>query len=472
MEVIMNSTGYSAKSNMKAISLFLILVFLLPAAVAFGIESPSQKKESGKEQIVSEVAKQWLAVGSEQYKKGLYTSAEKSLLRARDYQEYLTDAQRKELNELLDKTHAFIKDRELVLKQLEKADELIARNKLAEAKEGLEKFRFSEFITEEQRQKVLDKLAEVDAKLPAGQKTNMPSEIKKVEEPIKQEQPERKEQVSTPVKKTGEQMKQGESVKTKAGAENIKAEEPSITEKKLLITKKPEKAELQPEQDKEQQEIDALYKRSMEYYRAGESEKARECLDKINKIMAGKVEAKELNLPKLPQIVEESKSNLVVKEPNVKQKPDVAAVIEKPVTAEPVLAKEPDAKEEPKIEAIAAKPIITITEPDIKEPNVASAVAVKEVTSQVEQPADENKIDKKINLLRSYVKAVVKDAMAKAQDYADQKEFDKAAKKIASAKEAVNQNRLHLGEKLFEDYLNKLEQQLNSITQQQQKEAK
>jgi len=60
------------------------------------------------------------------------------------------------------------------------------------------------------------------------------------------------------------------------------------------------------------------------------------------------------------------------------------------------------------------------------------------------------------SILRSYTRAVVDDAVAKAQDYIEQGEFDKAEAAIETAEAVVNKNRAHLGDKLFREFNDKL----------------
>ena len=74
-------------------------------------------------------------------------------------------------------------------------------------------------------------------------------------------------------------------------------------------------------------------------------------------------------------------------------------------------------------------------------------------------------INRKRNILRSHTKAVVNDAVAKAQDYISQGEFDKAKEAIEAAERVVSKNRLYLGDDLFKQYSSQLKQLSGKIVQ-------
>jgi len=61
-------------------------------------------------------------------------------------------------------------------------------------------------------------------------------------------------------------------------------------------------------------------------------------------------------------------------------------------------------------------------------------------------------INRKRNTIRSYTKAIVNDAIAKAGEYITKSEFDKARNEIETAALTVNKNQMHLGDELFKEY--------------------
>ncbi len=95
-------TRTSKTFSRKTLLISLTSILLLIAASSGG-EGPSGTNEGDKQQVVQQVAQRWIQVGTEQYRKGFFKAAEQSFLRAQDYQEYLSVAEREKINELLTK---------------------------------------------------------------------------------------------------------------------------------------------------------------------------------------------------------------------------------------------------------------------------------------------------------------------------------------------------------------------------------
>ena len=160
----------------------LTSILLLKILIASGLEAASsQASEADKQKIVRQVAQKWIQVGTEQYKRGFYKASEQSLLRARDYDEYLTAAEREGLNGLLEKTRIALAERERILKDIQIANGLVEQERFSEAKRHLEKVQGSEFLTEAEQKLIVEELKKINGSLEqAG--TSVPSEEKSVEE--------------------------------------------------------------------------------------------------------------------------------------------------------------------------------------------------------------------------------------------------------------------------------------------------
>jgi hypothetical protein len=86
--------------------------FVIPAAVLLLITTAACRAETVsfeaendyKAGIIHTVAKNWIEVGTEQCRRGLYQQAKESFLRGRQYQQYLTAAEREQLRLALEKT--------------------------------------------------------------------------------------------------------------------------------------------------------------------------------------------------------------------------------------------------------------------------------------------------------------------------------------------------------------------------------
>lgn len=89
------------------------------------------------------------------------------------------------------------------------------------------------------------------------------------------------------------------------------------------------------------------------------------------------------------------------------------------------------------------------------------------VTSAAEPLSDGEINNRRENILRSYTKAVVKDAVVKARDYMEQGKFDKAEAVVGTAEAIVNKNRVYLGDKLFRQFNDKLAKLRAKIGRQQ-----
>ena len=99
----MNKARFFVKSSgQRPLCIVLAFVFLVTALL--WAASPSYGGEADKRRIVQKVGRDFIETGTEHYHKGFYKAAEQSLLRAREYQDYLTASERKRLNNLLERT--------------------------------------------------------------------------------------------------------------------------------------------------------------------------------------------------------------------------------------------------------------------------------------------------------------------------------------------------------------------------------
>ena len=104
----------------------------------------------------------WIQIGNEEFVRGFYAASEKALMRAKDYEQYLTTAERDRLNDLLQRSHNAAVERENILAEMQAAGELTERQKFSEAKAHLETIQASEYLTGEERQRVREQLDKID----------------------------------------------------------------------------------------------------------------------------------------------------------------------------------------------------------------------------------------------------------------------------------------------------------------------
>ena len=209
--------------------------------------------------------------------------------------------------------------------------------------------------------------------------------------------------------------------------------------------KKPVGGKVQSDLEKRQNEVAELYYRSLGYYDIGQLEKAREGFVKV--IASGLIP---------PKMVESIEGYLAAINARLGMAAKPKAVVEKPVKKDSEIAAiaEP---EPPVLNGGAAKSV---------RQDVAEADVVRE--GQAEAPAEKggyiDVILRKRSILRSHTKAVVEDAMRKADAYLGQGEFEKAKTAIETAQFTVKENEIHLGDSLFKEYSSKLEVKSGEIS--------
>ena len=85
--------------------------------------------------------------------------------------------------------------------------------------------------------------------------------------------------------------------------------------------------------------------------------------------------------------------------------------------------------------------------------NKKSAINLLLLQESTKEESDYIKmVNRKQSLLRGHTKAVINDAVAKAEDHISKGEFKKAKEAIEVAQRTVNANHLGLGDYLFKQY--------------------
>jgi hypothetical protein len=98
----------------------LALIFLLTAALPG--PALSQESGSGEQNVLRQASIKWMQVGIKQYQSRQFTDAEQSFRNALVFQKYLTEAERKQLNDYLAKAQTAPTTPEPALKQPQPAD--------------------------------------------------------------------------------------------------------------------------------------------------------------------------------------------------------------------------------------------------------------------------------------------------------------------------------------------------------------
>lgn len=99
----MNTRKLTAKRLVETLIL-VMLTSIMMVTTALAEDAPKTDK-GDKDKVVRQIVDNWIQIGTEQYKRGFYAAAEKSFMRAKDYEESLTTEERTKLNESLQKAH-------------------------------------------------------------------------------------------------------------------------------------------------------------------------------------------------------------------------------------------------------------------------------------------------------------------------------------------------------------------------------
>ena len=263
-------------------------------------------------------------------------------------------------------------------------------------------------------------------------------------------------------------LKQGQPVKARAHYEKIR-KSPYLTEQQRKQIAEDLKA-VDAAFDKKRKEITELYNRSVEAYRAGELEKARDGFSEVIKsgmLVAPKGQSAEDYLVQIDSIL-----TARLKGPSAPKPPA-------PGTAEP--SKTPSdiipSQVLPPSQAAESVPVQTeqnqqpvVQEKKIPEKPQTKQEEAKEVTTAVETTPEKEPetgaIDEaRINIIRNYTKAVVDDAAGKVEYFIAQQKFDKALDTLRNATELISENRPFIGDDAFIEYAMRLKKLTERIIQ-------
>ncbi len=253
------------------------------------------------------------------------------------------------------------------------------------------------------------------------------------------------------IQKANELIEQGQLIESRAQLEGVQGNEFLTGEERELITEELEKVIQQL--DERKRGIAELYDRSVGFYHTGQMEAARKGFLKISRkpdlsgFVAPEGETAEDYLVKIDNIlVERLKfSALVGKTPQ-------AGIVDIRGKLPKIAAK---SAHDPKSR------LRMVPKPDKPARGGRMGVARPRPPEPTTDKSGHSKAEnRRRSILRSYTRAVVNDAIAKAQNYRKKGEFDRAKKVLEKAKGTVNKNRVYFGDSIVEQYSRHLEQQI------------
>ena len=367
----------------RSLSIVVLSCMLITTAV-LKVDISQANENTDRQDAFRQIVKSYIQAGEEEYEKGFYEQAEKTFLMAHEYREYLTAAERRQLTSLLEKTQTAVSKRKNALETFRSVKDMIRQNKLSQAKTQLETIKDNEFLTADEKAQIAQVLKHIET----------------------------------------------ETIKENTSSEKITDTKPAVTEEPKTDLKKPNNT------IEEQQDIPALYARSMEYYKTGQFEEAKKGFVKV------------INDDTIPPEMEKTlKSYISQIDKKLADKAQKNTTIQKPQTT-----------------------FSRVIQPEM--------IATENPAAITDQASYIDAVNRKRNVIRSHTKAVVSNAIAKAQTYMGQGNFDLAKQEVQKADIIVNQNQMYLGDELYSQHKTQLQTlsevilQREKIQTQQQEESK
>ncbi|MFH1371217.1 MAG: hypothetical protein ABII09_08040 [Planctomycetota bacterium] len=247
------------------------------------------------------------------------------------------------------------------------------------------------------------------------------------------------------IKTANDLLNQGQPIKARAYYEKLRSS-PFLTEQeRSQIAGEIQKVD--ENFDKQMKEITSLYSHSVELYRAGEMEKAREGFAEVaryGQYVAPEGRSAEDYLLQIDSILTE----------RFKRPSPVESLVP------PALTVAIPQAEKPLIKKPSASPRGGQQTQSSQE-QAAEVAAVAEPTPAQHEPA----FEARTKILRTYTKAVIEDTIVQVQRYTIRREFDKAIDAVRKATDVVKENRSFIGEESFAKYSILLKQLVDRIVE-------
>lgn len=170
-------------------SWFLALLLAVLVLTSIGEVSFAKPKDNGKVKIVRQVARDWIEAGKKEYQRGLYEQSERSFLFAQDYQQYLTEPERKDLSALLEKAHRAAIERRRISSSILAINRFLSAGQLSKAKTEIKQIEGNEYLTEQEREIITKNLLEINKQLAKQRAAVEDKRIEKLPPPSRRTEP-------------------------------------------------------------------------------------------------------------------------------------------------------------------------------------------------------------------------------------------------------------------------------------------
>ena len=148
----------------RSLSIAFVCILALIVAVS-GVAASQQNSTGDRRAAFRRLVQSYVRTGKLEYEKRYFGEAEKTFLMAKPYREYLTDAERKELDALLENAQTAVAQSKRALVTFAEVNSLIKHNKLTEAKTRLVSLTDSEFLSKYQLARIAEVLRQLDAQI-------------------------------------------------------------------------------------------------------------------------------------------------------------------------------------------------------------------------------------------------------------------------------------------------------------------
>lgn len=272
------------------------------------------------------------------------------------------------------------------------------------------------------------------------------------------------------IKKARDLLSEGQPIKARAYYEKVR-NSPCLTEQeRIQIAREIKNTDVNF--DKQRKEITELYNRSVELYRAGELEKARQGFVEVARyglLIVPTGQTAEDYLIQIDSVLTARLKNATPAKP--------APPLLSSITSPPALEdkKTPDInRPTPEVESELLQTVSEQQPAEKKEDSKQQAQQVQEETNEVAavaEPAPQKQAEAataaqaKTKIIRTYTKAVVEDAAVKVEHYISRGELDKAVAAVRTATLTIKENRPFIGDELFAQYSIRLKQLADRIVQ-------
>jgi tetratricopeptide (TPR) repeat protein len=260
------------------------------------------------------------------------------------------------------------------------------------------------------------------------------------------------------IEKAKDLLNQGQPIKARAHYEKV-CNSPYLTEQeRRQIAEEIKKVDVSF--DKQRKELTELYNRSVELYRAGEIEKAREGFVEVARyglLITPKGQTAEDYLIQIDSVLTGRLKNA--------SSADSSPPLALPTTTPPAVEnkKTPDVNQptSPETELGLLQTGSAVQPAEHKGDGKQQAQQVQKETAEVaaaaepvpQKPAEAAPAaEAKTKIIRTYTKAVVEDATVKVEYYISRGEFDKAVAAVRTATQTIKENRPFIGDELFVRY--------------------